>query len=637
AKALLDEGLQVGAVPHRDFLGQDARVGVALLAVGHAEAGIERRQVLDEADVEGRPGLVVEAALAHEVVDLGLDVGVVHEHAGVIHAEGGERRGQVELDAVDLAVADVGRGEQPAVGRFGGHGVLDAGVLAVLDHFLPCILHLFARLAGVDQFDQILDVAVEDVDADDAALTKAALVAEVEAVGGLGVEPGVADVVVVAVLAVEQRRHQLVEVRALDAARQRQADAVGVGQVPLQVQRRQQFVVVLAGGAFDLPVFDKTDVRLRGFQAQAGFPRQDAAVAGEHQVRVEALFLDHAVDDAVELVGDGIAFVAGFPFVAGVGDIALLVAVVDAEFHLRGIAQVALVRDLEAGLGVLGVDGQGFGFRLVPLAVDVGMFLLALDAAVLEARVVEVELGGAACHVEAVFDAESPVLLVDGGQAGDVGGDHLAVVVFLLERHLGHVAVGLDEEAVDAQPASLADIGGPGDVARVVAAILDFLLVLPADKFFHRRVAEAIGTLDLGAVAVLHVDAGEEAAAQRFAAGDGTEGRIDFAAVPAVHAQAQVAAVECVGVAQDDVDRAGYGIARAFGAVAAQHLDSVDHFSRDAVAPERAVVAGAGHLLAVDQHLGVAAAQAAQLHAVVFHDVRADESRTWDALDHVAD
>src|SRR3546814_4357972 len=94
--------------------------------------------------------------------------------------------------------------------------------------------------------------------------------------------------------------------------------------------------------------------------------------------------------------------------------------------------------------------------------------------------------------------------------------------------------------------------------------------------------------------------------------------------------------VRSVGFAQDDVDRTGDGVARAVGAVAAQDFDAVDHLRRDAVDPERAVVAGAGHLLAVDQHRGIAAAQAAQLYAVVFHDVGADEGRAGQALDHVA-
>src|SRR5690606_2729692 len=221
--------------------------------------------------------------------------------------------------------------------------------------------------------------------------------------------------------------------------------------------------------------------------------------------------------------------------------------------------------------------------------------------------------------------------------ARDVGGDHFAVVVFLLEGHFGHVAVGPDVEAVDAEAAGVADVGGVRDVAGVVAAVLDLDLVLPADQFFHRRIGEPVGALELAAVAILHVDACEDAAAQRLAAGDRAERGIDLAVVPAVHADAEVAAVEFVGVAQHDVDRAGHRVARAVGAVAAEDLDAVDHLGGDAVDPERAVVAGAWHLLAVDQHLGVAAAQAAQLHAVEFHDVGADEGGTREALDHVAD
>ena len=45
----------------------------------------------------------------------------------------------------------------------------------------------------------------------------------------------------------------------------------------------------------------------------------------------------------------------------------------------------------------------------------------------------------------------------------------------------------------------------------------------------------------------------------------------------------------------------------------------------------------AGDLLAVDQYLGIAATEAAQLHAVVFHDVGTDEADARHALQHVAD
>src|SRR3546814_10395849 len=80
------------------------------------------------------PGLSVEAAATHEILDVRLHVGVVHEHTGVVHAEGGERGRDVELDAIDLAVADVGRGEHTAVGRLRGHGFLDGGVLRSEEH-----------------------------------------------------------------------------------------------------------------------------------------------------------------------------------------------------------------------------------------------------------------------------------------------------------------------------------------------------------------------------------------------------------------------------------------------------------------------------------------------------------------------
>src|SRR5690606_975817 len=69
AEALLDEGVQFPAVPDDGFLAEEPGVGVALLAVGQAEAGGQGRQVLDEADVEGALGLVVEAPPAHEVID----------------------------------------------------------------------------------------------------------------------------------------------------------------------------------------------------------------------------------------------------------------------------------------------------------------------------------------------------------------------------------------------------------------------------------------------------------------------------------------------------------------------------------------------------------------------------------------
>ena len=68
---------------------------------------------------------------------------------------------------------------------------------------------------------------------------------------------------------------------------------------------------------------------------------------------------------------------------------------------------------------------------------------------------------------------------------------------------------------------------------------------------------------------------------------------------------------------------------------AAHDLDLLDQLGRDAVDEERAVGAGAGHLLAVDQDLGVARVEAAQARAVVFDHV-GQERDAGHALEHVA-
>ena len=62
----------------------------------------------------------------------------------------------------------------------------------------------------------------------------------------------------------------------------------------------------------------------------------------------------------------------------------------------------------------------------------------------------------------------------------------------------------------------------------------------------------------------------------------------------------------------------------------------VDHFRGDAVDPERAIVTGARHLLAVHQYLGVAGGHAAHHRAIELHDVGADEGDARHALEHVA-
>ena len=107
----------------RDFLADDAVEGLALLAVGRAERRAELAQVLDEAEVVDIFRLAVEPALAEFVADLAVEQREVAEHAGVGQADEGEVGRKVELDAPDLAVADVARLE-------------DEGALAVSIAFL---------------------------------------------------------------------------------------------------------------------------------------------------------------------------------------------------------------------------------------------------------------------------------------------------------------------------------------------------------------------------------------------------------------------------------------------------------------------------------------------------------------------
>ena len=73
----------------------------------------------------------------------------------------------------------------------------------LLDFVLVVVQRGLAGRAGVDQLDQVLDVAVEHVDADHAAAAEAVLVAEVDAPGGFRLQLRIADEVVVAELAFE--------------------------------------------------------------------------------------------------------------------------------------------------------------------------------------------------------------------------------------------------------------------------------------------------------------------------------------------------------------------------------------------------------------------------------------------------
>src|SRR3546814_16803970 len=106
-----------------------------------------------------------------------------------------------------------------------------------------------------------------------------------------------------------------------------------------------------------------------------------------------------------------------------------------------------------------------------------------------------------------------------------VGGDRFAIVVPLLEGHFGHLAVGLDVEAVDAEAPGLADLGGVCHVARVVAAVLALLLVLPAHPFLHRRLRIPVRALDIAEVPHVPYDTTEVAAATGLASGPCAKGR----------------------------------------------------------------------------------------------------------------
>jgi hypothetical protein len=68
--------------------------------------------------------------------------------------------------------------------------------------------------ASVGQLDQVLDLAVEKIYPDHTLLAEPTLIAEIDAAGRFGLQLRIADEVIVAKFAVEQRRNQLVEIRA---------------------------------------------------------------------------------------------------------------------------------------------------------------------------------------------------------------------------------------------------------------------------------------------------------------------------------------------------------------------------------------------------------------------------------------
>src|SRR3546814_16412933 len=101
--------------------------------------------------------LVVETTLLarERVRRLAVEIGVVGEEAGIGKAEGGERRREIQLDAPGLSVTDFPRRVEIAVAQ-------------ILDH---------------DMFDEVGDVAVEEVDAENAPAAQAAHTDAVDMMG----------------------------------------------------------------------------------------------------------------------------------------------------------------------------------------------------------------------------------------------------------------------------------------------------------------------------------------------------------------------------------------------------------------------------------------------------------------------
>src|SRR5690606_33085771 len=109
AEALLEEDFEVGAVGRGYLLADHPAVGGTLLTVGRAEGDTRPGQVLDHAEVVDHVRLVVESPLAERVGHLAVEQREISEYPGVGQAEETEIGREVELDPVDLAVADIPR------------------------------------------------------------------------------------------------------------------------------------------------------------------------------------------------------------------------------------------------------------------------------------------------------------------------------------------------------------------------------------------------------------------------------------------------------------------------------------------------------------------------------------------------
>jgi hypothetical protein len=221
-----------------------------------------------------------------------------------------------------------------------------------------------------------------------------------------------------------------------------------------------------------------------------------------------------------------------------------------------------------------------------------------------------------------------------------VGLDHAFVFLGLeFTADLGLGTVGVHVEGAREPLAPLgqlqSQVAGPGDVrAFTLVRVLDnggkrglraALTVLGPLQFARRLAVEALLIVERGAPlhAVIAVAEGQEGA------------RIGLAVV-VIGAHTVNAAGQFRAFLQDDVERAADALAVDVAAGAADDLDALDQFGRDAVDDHRVVVGAAGHAPAIDQHLGVLGADAAQAWLRVLADV-ALEADAGDALHHIAD
>ncbi len=138
---------------------------------------------MDEADIEDVVGLVVERTLTagHGIDDFRLQPRVVRKHGRIGKSKEGQRRIRVDLDPIRPRITKILEGQDFAL-----------GIVAV---------QIFARLvtggkvrrpAGAGQLDLVLDVAVEEVEAEYAAVPDLLIEADVDAPGRFLREFGIA-------------------------------------------------------------------------------------------------------------------------------------------------------------------------------------------------------------------------------------------------------------------------------------------------------------------------------------------------------------------------------------------------------------------------------------------------------------